>query len=316
MIFTPEEIQSLFNIVDYRLARVVADVLGEQKLSPDDKKLLEKFGYDWKKELEKIPPYYQSYLFGKLSGVLSPSQLSSIDYSDFTKYIDRKQFKTLNTTELAIYNAAATRTYTYIKSMGVRMKETISNAISQEEIQSIIETQSKLEQATIKKEIVEGALKKKSVQSIVSNIGHSLNDWNRDWGRIVETEMQTIYQIGIAQTIMGEHGIEALVYKQVFPGACKHCLRLFTTKGSGSKPRIFKLIDLIANGDNIGIKTNDWKPTLGAVHPFCRCDLRYIPKGYIWDEDLQMFTPPKEYKRKIERKSKVKIYVGDKTFEV
>ena len=28
MIFTPEEIQRMFDIIDYRLARIVADVLG------------------------------------------------------------------------------------------------------------------------------------------------------------------------------------------------------------------------------------------------------------------------------------------------
>lgn len=316
MIFSPEEIQRLFSIVDLRLARIVADVLGEKALTPDDKELLTRNGFKWKHELEKIPPYYQSYIFGKLSAVLSPAQLRTLDYHDFTLYIDRKQFKTLTTLEQAMYNAAATRTYTYIKSMGQRMKDIITNAVSQEEIKSLTEAQRLLEQTTIKREIIEGALKKKSVQQIVSNIGHSLEDWNRDWGRIVETEMQGIYQIGIAQQIMEEHGAEAYVYKEVFPGACKHCIKLYTTGGIGTRPRIFKLADLIANGDNIGVKSINWKATLESVHPFCRCQLRYIPKGYVWDEEKQMFAPPKNYQRKIERRSKVKIYVGDKTFEV
>lgn len=200
--------------------------------------------------------------------------------------------------------------------MGQRMRDILSNAISQEDVKLLTEQQRQLELGTIKKEITEGVLKRRSVQSIISNIGHSLNDWNRDWGRIVETEMQGIYQIGIAETIMSEHGLDALVYKEVFPGACKHCLRLYTTNGSGSKPRLFKLVDLIANGDNIGLKTQYWKPVLGYVHPFCRCQLRYLPKGYVWDEERQIFAPPKDYKPKIERRSKVKIYVGDKTFEV
>lgn len=316
MIFTPSEIQKLFDIIDYRLARVIADVLGEGSLTPEDKQLLEKFGFDWSSELKKIPPYYQSYIFGKLSSVLSPSQLQSLDYHDFSLYIDNKQFKTLNAVDIAVYNAAATRTYSYIKSMGQRMRETLSNAISDEEMKLSAIAQRQKELGVIKKELVEGVLKKRSVQAIVSNIGNSLKDWNRDWGRIVETEMQRVYQIGMAQTIMEEHGSTAYVYKEVFPGACRHCIRLYTTKGIGSKPRIFRLIDLIANGDNIGVKSKDWKATLGPVHPFCRCQLRYIPKGYVWDEENKTFAPPKNYQRKIERKSKVKIYVGDKLFEV
>ena len=79
---------------------------------------------------------------------------------------------------------------------------------------------------------------------------------------------------------------------------------------------MFKLVDLIANGDNIGRKAKDWAPTLQGIHPFCRCQLRYLPKGYVWDEERQIFAPPKDYKPKIERRSKVKIYVGDKIFEV
>lgn len=316
MIFTPEEIQRLFDIIDYRLARIVADVLGGDALKPEDKELLKRNGYDWAKELKKIPPYYQSFLFGRLSGVLTPAQLRSVDYRDFLLFVERNQFKELSTREKAVYNAAATRTYSYIKTMGQRMRDILSNAISQEDVKLLTEQQRQLELGTIKKEITEGVLKRRSVQSIISNIGHSLNDWNRDWGRIVETEMQGIYQIGIAETIMSEHGLDALVYKEVFPGACKHCLRLYTTNGSGSKPRLFKLVDLIANGDNIGLKTQYWKPVLGYVHPFCRCQLRYLPKGYVWDEERQIFAPPKDYKPKIERRSKVKIYVGDKTFEV
>lgn len=316
MIFTPNEIQRLFGIIDFRLAKIIADVLGVNQLTPEDKILLERNNVEWRKELGKISPYYQSYLFGKLSGVLSPSQLQSIDYNDFSQYIERKQFKTLSNTEKAMFNAAATRSYAYIKSMGSRMKDIINNAVSQEEIKLLTEQQRILEHTTIKREMIEGVLKKKSIQSIVSDIGHSLEDWNRDWGRIVETEMQGIYQIGVAQQIMENHGTEAFVYKEVYPQACSYCIHAYTTQGIGSKPRIFKLIDLIANGDNIGLKRKDWKPVLGPQHPFCRCNLRYIPKGYIWDDELKIFIPPKDYKRKIQRESKVRIYVGDKEFVV
>lgn len=316
MIFTPDEIQRLFDIIDYRLARIVADVLGESKLSSEDKELLKRYGYKWKDELKKLPPYYQSYLFGRLSGQLTPSQLRTLDYTDLLSYIDKKQYKALTASEKAMYNAAATRTYSYIKTMGKRMRDILSNSISEEEVKLIAETQRQLELTTIKKEIIEGTLKKKSIQSIISSIGHSLDDWNRDWGRIVETEMQYIYQIGVAQQIMNEHGAEALVYKQVYPQACKYCQQLYTTGGVGTKPRIFKLIDLIANGDNIGLKSKDWKPTLGPIHPYCRCNMRYIPKSYVWNDETQSFEPVKHFDRKVERRSKVKITVGNKEFIV
>lgn len=42
MIFTSNEIQRLFGIIDFRLAKIVADVLGVEQLTPEDKILLEK----------------------------------------------------------------------------------------------------------------------------------------------------------------------------------------------------------------------------------------------------------------------------------
>lgn len=197
MIFTPEEIQKLYDIIDYRLARIVADVMGDELLTPEDKSLLRRYGYKWRREIEKLPPYFQSYLFGRLSAQLTPAQLSTLNFDDFTKYIDRHQWAVLTPLEKEVYYAAATRTYSYIKTMGERAKTIMSNAISEEEAKALVEKQRQLELGTIKKETIEGVLKKKSVQNIVSNIGHSLEDWNRDWGRIVETEMQNIYQTGV-----------------------------------------------------------------------------------------------------------------------
>lgn len=316
MIYTPEEIQKLYDIVDYRLARIVADVMGNEVLTPEDKEILTKYGYKWKKEVEKLPPYFQSYLFGRLSGQLTPDQLVTLNYEDFRKYINYAQWVALRPIDKEMYFAAATRTYSYIKTMGRRAKDIISNAVSEEEVKVLMEKQRELELKTIKKEIVEGTLKKTSRQRIMSNIGHSLNDWNRDWGRIVETEMQGIFQIGCAQQIMQDHGPETLVYKEVYPGACQHCIKFYTTNGIGSEPRTFKLMDLVMNGDNIGLKVKDWKPTLQGVHPFCRCNLRYVPKGYVWDEETKSYRPPKDYKPQIKRQSKVIIKIGDKTFEV
>ena len=472
MIFTVQDIQNLFGIIEYRIARVVADVLGKEFLSPDDERILKENGFDWTKELKKIPTYWQAFIFGRLSSFLTPQQLQKLDYTDLNKYIERKQYKQPNKREMAEYNVAATNTYSYIKGMGNKIKDTLSNSVSQEELKILTKEREEEVRQGIKEEIERGVLEKRSVQNIISNLGHKLDEWNRDWGRIVETEMQNIYLLGKAQTIMEDYGPDANVYKHVFKGACSKCIQFYTTQGIGSQPRIFKMNELIDNGSNIGRKQVDWKPTLGPVHPFCypentevftdkgfvrfedlkgdelfwsvnldidpydweyvktvgkinetycgnldrwksndgkfdlittpnhnhvvkfdeddgttslalkktedideekdsfvwydfeskrivfyslkelkhtkvpyqgkiydvelernhtllikqqgqsmisgncRCELHYIPEGYVWDEETEQFQPPKEYKRKVERKSKVKIQVGDKTFEV
>lgn len=316
MIFTQEEIQNLFRIIDYRLARVIMDVLGKDFLMPEDLEIFKEFNFDFLREVSKISPYYQSFIFGKLSSILSPEQLKTLNYKDLTEYVQKEQYKKLSPREKAEFHAAATRTYGYIKGMGNRIKETLGNSIYEEEFKNAAELREAESLAVLKEELARGVIERRSVKAIISTMGHRLSDWNRDWGRIVETEMQNIYSIGQAQTIMEAHGLDARVYKEVYPGACTHCRKFFTTGGSGSKPRIFKLKDLINNGDNIGKKTKDWLPTLSPTHPYCRCLLRYIPEGYVWEESTGSFEPPKNYERKIERKSKVKITVGNKVFEV
>ena len=87
MIFTPEEIHKLYDIIDYRLARIVADVMGDELLTPEDKSLLRRYGYKWRREIQKLPPYFQSYLFGRLSAQLTPAQLSTLNFDDFTKLL-------------------------------------------------------------------------------------------------------------------------------------------------------------------------------------------------------------------------------------
>lgn len=462
MIFTPDEVRALFDIVDLRLAEIIVDVLGKEYLSDEDKTLLKKFNFDLKTAIDEVPPYQQAYLFGRLSSVLNPNQLQSLEYKDLKSYIEKNQYKQPSQRDLAEYKAASLRTYSYLKGMGTRVKETLSNSISQEELKRTIEERRREDLSIVKEEIKRGIVEKRTIQNIVSDIGHQTEDWNRDWGRIVETEMQNIYCIGKSQTIIDDHGIDSLVYKEVFVGACKHCIKAYTTQGVGTKPRIFKMSSLLLNGDNIGRKVKDWKPVLGTMHPFCanspyieittfdgpkyikdikvgdvvlthlnrykkvvrtfkrmltedfkegvydvyyliedesnegiwkeegihrftgnhnffvngkekqlkdivvgdllqyrkgvkvkvssileipkenygdflynfevqddhsyyaeniavsncRCDLRYIPEGYVWDEESQSFVPPKNYERKVERKSKVKITVGDKVFEV
>ena len=128
--------------------------------------------------------------------------------------------------------------------------------------------------------------------------------------------MHTAYEEGRAANIEYELGKDAIVYKDVYPGACRHCIRLYLTNGFGSQPRLFKLSALRANGTNIGRKPVDWLAVLGPIHPWCRCTLNKLPPGYKWDDKTKDFVPPANYVIGDWRKSKIKITIGDKTMLV
>ena len=311
MLFTLDQIQQITGIIDFHSSYLIFQVLGKESLSPFDKITLEQNGIDIASLVDKFPPYWQSYIFGRLTAQLNNYQAGKIEYNDFLKYIQRGQYTPLSNTEKQSYEIARQKSYGHIKGLGDRMKSQVNDIITEETYRTREEYEK-----IISDEIKRGVAEKKSIQSIVSEIGHRAGEWNRDWGRIVETEMQDIFNRGRAEQIKNDKGSDVLVYKETFQNACRHCIRLHLTNGIGSKPILFTLPQLEANGDNIGKKVSDWKPTVSVVHPFCRCHLTYLPKDYVWDEEKKRFDVPKNYVPKVARASKVKITVGDKVFEV
>jgi len=311
MIFTIHQIQEITGIVDFHASYLIFQVLGKDSLSDFDRFTLEQNGIDLGELVNKFPPYWQSYMFGKLTGQLNNYQAGQIEYDDFIKYLKRGQYIPLTTREKEEYNIAKQKSYGHIKGLGDKIKGNVNGIMTEESSKKRQEYEK-----VIKDEIKRGVVERKAIQSVISEIGHKTGDWNRDWGRIVETEMQDIFNKGRAEQIRNDKGDDAKVYKEVYQSACRHCIRLYLTNGIGSKPRIFTIPQLEANGDNMGKKVNDWKPTVYSTHPFCRCNLISIPKGYEWDEEKKSFDVPKDYKPKVERQSKVEMKVGDKTFYI
>jgi hypothetical protein len=100
---------------------------------------------------------------------------------------------------------------------------------------------------------------------------------------VASTEISSAIQNGIAHEIRNNYGSDALVYKMPNPDACKHCRVAYLTESG--VPKIFRLSDL--SDSNYGKKVSDWEPTIGPLHPWCQCQLHYVPKGYdfVIDKD-------------------------------
>ena len=310
--FTQEEIQKLLEIVDYHSSFLVGSVLGNDILTEWDKYVLKQHGIDVDEILKyKDTPYFEMYMFGKLSSQLqNNTNVNKIDYNDFAKYIKQGQYIPLTRQEKINYDVARQTTYGHIKGLGDRIKRDITGTIVESSA-----TERTRQEKIIAEEIKQGVKERKTVKDIISGIGHQVGSWEKDWGRIVETEMNNIFQQGRAEQLLNEKGGEVRVFKEVYPKACRHCIRLYLTNGVGSQPREFSLGELIGNGTNYGKKVADWKPVIESTHPFCRCMLRSIPDGYVWsDEEGRYVREKKEHK--VKRKSKVTVTVGDKKFVV
>jgi len=310
MILTRPQVEELLNIIEFHFLHTITVNFGADTLSDSERSILSNFGLDLEPFLTDATPYNKMYILGKLTALIGDANAKGIEYSDFLKYIKYGQYVPLTRRERAELDIAKRKTYTHLKGLKEKAKDSFEmTLLDHEKI-----TREKYE-ATVKKEITEGVLNKKSAQSIVSSLGNNLDVWGHDWGRIVDTEMNNIFQQGRAEMIKEDHP-DALVYKDVYKGACRHCIEKYLTNGIGSKPRIFKLSELEANGTNVGKKVADWKATVGGLHPFCRCTLSRLPEGFEWNEEKEKFELPDDFKRKIERKSKITITVGDKVIKV
>lgn len=285
MIFNNEQIQEILSLVDFRFADLVWKIFGPSHLTSQDKENLKKHGIDPGSLVKKIPPYWANWMFGLLSGKLSDYQTKQISYKDLLDYLARRQYETPSKREIEEYEMACNRTYGYLKGLGDKMKKDISSYISDSELRMRME-----QERTIKEGVKRGIVERDTTKLIAAKISNQLNDWSRDWNRIVETEYQGVFNMGRVQSYMREgDGPNTLIYFDVYPAACRHCIRLYLTAGIGSEPKLFTAEELIGNGTNIGRRVADWKPTIiTAVHPFCYDDKVEVltNKGWKFFKDL------------------------------
>lgn len=310
MIFTPQQIQELLELIEYQYTYFGAKFLGTDPLTPEDKSLLKKYGIDISK-ISGTNYVETAYKFGILSNALSKKEIQGIKYNDFKKWIRQGGNIPLSQSEKMTVEYLKRRSFSHLKNLGSK--------ISSDTYQMLLEQDDKRRKQTeklIRKELSEGMLNRRSNKEIMLNLGHKTGDWLRDWDRIVETEMHTVMEEGRADDIQRRNPDEdPLVFKQVQNSACRWCIKSYFTDGLGSKPRIFKLSELRNNGTNIGKKVSDWLPVICSHHPFCRCSLMELPKGFEWDDEKKMFVL-KKVEKKIERKSKVYITIGDREYIV
>lgn len=309
MIFSEAQIQQILRIIDFQHAYFIGSDIGLDVLSDDDLRVLKEYGISPDQLKTDYTPFEQSFYFGRLSAALK-DQSSKVQYNDFLQYLRRGQFIPLSQQEQNALNYVKRSSYSHIKNLGQKIRLEVDRIIIEEDVKKRHQYE-KLIQGSLEEAIA----KRGSVKDVILAIGNKTKDWGRDLGRIAETEMQTAFETGRLEEIRKEGGDNALIYRDVFPGACRHCIALYLTAGIGSAPKVFKLSQIIANGTNVDVKTKDWKPVAGSTHPFCRCLWNKYEQDTEWNEEKRRWVD-KPYVRKIERKSKVRILVNDKEYFV
>lgn len=299
---TPNQTNELLNIVNVNQNIAIGKEFGVDFLTDYDKSLLRDHGVDISSLYnEANDTVFTSFHFGMLSDSLEAiGKVKKITYDDLKEYIKGGNYIPLTLKEKATINSIKTQSLTSIKGSGNKIFQDVNGILQDNSRQG--------QEDFLRKEVLEGTLKKRTMRQIANEIAHKTGDWSRDFDRIVEYMSQSAFEEGKAATIERQaQGEDPLVYKRVFHGACKHCIRLYLTRGIGSAPKIFRLSELRANGTNIGRKVADWKPVLRQVHPYCRCQLVHLPPGHKYNVQTKAFDIVDESKKPQLKKPRQKI---------
>ncbi len=306
MIFSFQQIQDVLAILKQHQFVFIAEQLGTNFLTAQEISTLAAAGIDVTKFANTQGIVEHAFLFGVLADAIGDDRASKMDYTQFKKFLKSGNFVPLTDEEELALQQVKTRAYTDIVGLGNRIAQGTTNTI----IQANLRTQNVIR--SIVKDKAETAIKlRQSATKMASEIGHATGDWERDWLRISAYIMHEAYNYGRAQNIFKNHGGDAEVYFDVYPDACRRCKELYLTDPDmdGSEPKVFKLKDILANGNNIGRKADEWLPTVSPTHPYCRCTINFKQPGYDWDAHDRAFTKPHKYVPKNKKLQGIKLNI-------
>ena len=306
MIFTLAQINDIIGILSRHRLVFIAEQLGLNYLSQNDKNILTAAGIDLTKYTNSQGIIEHAYLFGLLSEALGDKRAKGMNYAQFQKFIKSGNFIPLTEDEEFALDQLKNRAYTDLNSLGNRIATGMSNII----IKANQTQQNKLRNI-VKQKAIKAVEHRQTASQLASELGHATEDWERDWLRISYYLLHEAYNTGRAKSIFKEYGDEAEVWFDVLEKACEHCRELYLTDPDDidSEPIVFKLKDIIANGNNIGRKVEDWKPTLSPIHPFCRCTLHHKAPNTEWDRSTHSFSKIKKYVPKNKKLQGVKLNI-------
>lgn len=307
MILTFQQIQDIISILNNHKLVFIAEQLGLDYLSQTDKDVLLAAGIDLTKFTNSQGIIEHAFLFGILSEALSDDRAKNMDYAQFKKFLKSGNFIPLTEDEEFALEQLKNRAYTDLNSLGNRIATGTRNII----IRANQKEQNNLKKL-VKEKAIDAVKYRKSARELASELGHATGDWERDWLRIAYYLMQDAYNTGRAKSIFKRRGDDAEVYFKVLDKACVHCRRLYLTDPDDldSEPIVFKLKDVIANGNNIGRKVKDYLPTVAPIHPYCRCNIQEKDKNTEWDPATRSFSKIKKYVPKNKKLRDVQLNIS------
>lgn len=288
MIFTQAQINDIIAILQRHQLTFIAEQLGLNYLSDTDRAILTAAGIDLSKYTNAKGIVEQAYLFGLLSQAIGSERAKGMTYKQFQGFLKSGQFVPLTDEEEFVLEQVKNQSYNDISGLGSRIIQGTKNTI----VRANLRAQNQIRNI-IRNKAINAVQYRQSAAKMASEIGHATGDWERDFLRISYYVLQNAYNYGRARAIFREYGEDAEVYFDVLKGACKHCVALYLEDPDDpdSRPKVFKLSEILENGNNIGRKVADWLPTVSPIHPYCFNSpsvLIYTSRGWKKIKDIEV----------------------------
>lgn len=129
--------------------------------------------------------------------------------------------------------------------------------------------------------------------TITDGIKTSVDILAKNLKRRVMQISQSLFIGGMVDSLSnGENPEEVYVIRIVYPGACKHCVQTFLD-ASGT-PKVFRLSDLISNGEDIYRNPSQYVPVVYQLHPNCRCGILRVNPEFTKEQLFDILLTAQE----------------------
>jgi hypothetical protein len=140
---------------------------------------------------------------------------------------------------------------------------------------------------SIQSESGQATARREAVGELTTRLRQMSEDWARDWGRIASTESHMAHQMGLIESTAEQYGMGEGMAKIPEPNACDDCKRLYLD--ADGKPMVRPVEWWMSQGvANYGLKRADWRSVMGAMHPWCQCQVVRVPAGWGFDDEWDM----------------------------
>jgi hypothetical protein len=159
-----------------------------------------------------------AFSFGMLADAFEESKAKNMPFDHFREWLMRQPLPMSQEERVAVKHLKRSMA-THLRGLGNRVDKT-----TQEVLVDADQDLRRRLAATVKRELVQGIERRKSIGEVVAALRKSTEDYVRDWQRIAVTEVNNAFQEGKLATIQkANKGRDPWVFKRVKPDACPEC---------------------------------------------------------------------------------------------